>query len=234
MLAALAAYGIFALAQWPGFHLRALHVVGNERFVTEREIITRAAIDRHANVWLLDANAISRRIERLPYIGRAAIHRRVPADMTIEVTERVPEGCVDDGDDAPVTVDRDRRILEAGCAHAPPRRYHVRQLTDDAPGAFLQLAELGRMQSDAETLAGDGAPYVHFALDRFGGLEATRDDGIVVRFGDNGDVGAKARLVEPILSTLGPKARTIRAIDLRAPGTPVIEFRTVSGLTHNR
>jgi hypothetical protein len=49
--------------------------------------------------------------------------------------------------------------------------------------------------------------------------------GIQIRFGDDDDLDRKRRLIAPILAQLGPRLADVRAVDLRAPGTPVVDFR---------
>ena len=61
-------------------------------------------------------------------------------------------------------------------------------------------------------------------FDRFGQLEATTRDGIVIRFGDDGDVATKLALVGPILAATQRHGRHPKAIDLRAPGTPIVLY----------
>jgi hypothetical protein len=46
-----------------------------------------------------------------------------------------------------------------------------------------------------------------------------------VKFGDAADLVEKGRLIEPILAELGPRANDVRAVDLRAEATPVVEYR---------
>jgi hypothetical protein len=45
---------------------------------------------------------------------------------------------------------------------------------------------------------------------------------VLLKFGSDKDLPAKLALVEPIRSSAG--GRPLRAIDLRAPTTPVVEF----------
>jgi hypothetical protein len=99
---------------------------------------------------------------------------------------------------------------------------------DDLPaaptGAFLHDEALARLRADARTL-GTAVRYRSFGFGRFGDLEATMPDGIVVRFGDDRDLTAKAALVDPILAQIQARLGRVVAIDLRAPAAPVVQYR---------
>jgi len=224
VVAGLTAWALFTLAQLPLFHLKSLAVTGLEH-VSRPEVVARAAIDPDANVWLLNRTAIRRRLEAIPYVDTARIHVRPPADVWIDLSERVPDACVRDGPGQRVTIDAARRVLETGCAGTLPV-YALRDRLDATPGDFLHDAELEALQTDARALAGRGDVYLEFDHDAFGQLEATLAGGIRVRFGDDDDdLAGKQRLIGPILAQLGPRAGSVRAVDLRAPGTPVVEYR---------
>jgi len=220
---AAAAYAGVLLANAPAFRLAHLNVTGASR-VPQDEIVARASLDPRANIWLLDVHAIERRVEAIPYVLAAHVHRSFPGGVSVDVVERVPEACLRDGG-AAVTIDRALRVIAAGCAAAPPLAYVVNDRLDLTPGTFVNDAKVTQLQRDALTLASRGEQYKSFSLDPHGQLDALMANGIRVRFGDDDDLASKERLVGPILASLGPRAGSVRAVDLRAPGTPVVEFR---------
>jgi cell division septal protein FtsQ len=224
VIAGLVAWAGVSVARLPVFHLKSLAVTGLSR-VSRADVVARAAIDPNADVWLLNRTAIRRRLEAIPYVDTARVHVRPPADVWIELSERVPEACVRDGTGVRVTIDAARRVLEPGCNGALPV-YALRGRIDATPGGFLHDDELEALQSDARALAGRGDRYLEFDHDTFGQLEATLAGGIRVRFGDDDDdLAGKQRLIGPILAQLGPRAVSVSAVDLRAPATPVVEYR---------
>jgi cell division septal protein FtsQ len=224
VLAGGAAWATVVVVRLPAFHLKSLEVSGLSH-VTRADVVARAAIDPDADVWLLDRSAIARRVEAIPYVETARIHVRPPADVRIDVSERLASACVRDGTGRSVTIDAAPRVLEPGCAPALPV-YVVRDRLDATPGAFLNDGELASLVADARALAGSGDTYRAFEHDAFGQFEATLSDGIRVRFGDDDDdLAGKQRLIDPILAQLGPRAEDVRAVDLRAPSTPVVEYR---------
>ena len=213
---------LWRLATLPAFYVHDLAVTGLAH-VAKSDVVARAAIDPSANIWLLDRGAIERRIATIPYVATARIHRRPLGNVWIEIDERRAEACVRDIAGTDVTVDRDLRILEMGCARGLSVTYGIHGVIAARPGTFSHDDELARLQKDARALAGDR--FAHLEHDRFGALEAILHDGITVRFGDEANLGAKQRLIGPILAQLGARATKVRAVDLRAPATPVVEYR---------
>jgi hypothetical protein len=220
----LGAWTAWTLATLPAFHLQSLTVSDLEH-VDRAQVVARAAIDPEANVWLLDTHAAERRIEAIPYVQSAQIHRALPARVRIEVVERTPEACVRFAGSAGATVDAALRVLARGCADAPLRFYDVRARGRATPGAFLQNVELRRLQGDERTLTALGANYRRFDHDGFGGLRAVMPGGVVVLFGDEDDLPLKQRLVNPILTRLGARGAEVAALDLRAADAPVVVYR---------
>ena len=223
VLAGATAWGVVTLVRLPVFHLKSLAVTGLAH-VSRDEVVARAAIDPSADVWLLNRTAIRQRLEAIPYVDTARVHVRPLAAVWIEVAERVPEACVRDGGGGLATVDAALRVLERGCPDGLPV-YSVGTRLDEEPGTFLHDPELAALQTDARALAGRAGRYREFDHDAFGQLEATMASGIRVRFGDDDDLPRKERLIGPILAQLGPRAGNVRAVDLRAPDTPVVEYR---------
>ncbi len=237
---AILAVAVAVLAGWvlaaaPMFRPSHVDVAGLSR-VSRDDVLARAAINPNENVWLGDVRGAERRVEAIPYVLSARVHRRFPAAVTIAIAERVPEACVRDARGSQFTVDGALRVLETGCASAPAVAYLTRRALGGAkPGDFLADPALAELRRDALALApppnappsGAAQPlrFTSFAFDAAGQLDATLPDGVRVRFGDDDALAEKERLIGPILASLGPRAATVRAVDLRAPATPVVEFR---------
>jgi len=212
------------LANEPVFRLKALVVTGFDR-VSRAEIVARAAIDPRANVWLLNKRAIEARIESIPYVRTAELHRRPLADVAIAITERVPSGCVRDPVGRVVTIDDEDRVLQNACADESLVSYTVRAPIEARAGATLRDPQLMRLEADAQTLGGSDRHFRSYAYDRFGQLVAMLPGGVAVEFGDEDELARKERLIGPIYAQIGERAGQIKAVDLRAPATPVVEFK---------
>ncbi len=222
---AAAAFGGYEGATWPGFFPTRIDVVGNS-VVPSNEIVTRAALDAHENIWLQNTHAAARRIEAsIPYVKTAAIHRRLPAGVTIEIAERTPFALLVAGTRR-VVVDRDLRVLEE--ANANPRglvEMHVTPSKPLAPGMFLTDSSVVALRDDITTMARGGLSVRSVADDRFGDLVAVLPSGIDVLFGDDSQLVKRLPLVMPILDHAEREGRGVTAIDLRAPTAPVVVFR---------
>jgi hypothetical protein len=191
--------------------------------VTSGAVLAAAHVDRDANLWLLDTGAIRRRIEALPYVATASVHRAQfpqPA-VTLVVTTREPTGCVRSAAGT-ITIDAKARVLQTGCVSATLPLVDVGPYPAVEPGGTLAAPEVDRLLTDARAIA-EHIPVRTVRRDRFGGLEAVDSRGVLLRFGSDTDLPAKLALVEPIRKTT--HGRPVRAIDLRAPATPVVEFR---------
>ncbi len=223
MVAAALGYIGYAFVTSPALRLHSLAVTGLVR-VDRGDVLRRAAIDPQSNVWLLDRAAVRRRIEAIPYVATARVHVRPPARVWLEITERSPQACVRERGGRSYTVDGVFRVLELGCAPSLRPVFEVRARLAAMPGAFLHDPELAVLQDDAAALASLGR-YRSFAHDAYGDLNAVLATGVDVEFGSDGDLERKQRLVAPILAELGPRASDVREFDLRAPATPVVEYR---------
>jgi hypothetical protein len=226
LVLALVAGGADALANAPWFSLARVGIdVPIGAPVSAAQIRAAAAIPPKANVWLLRTGAIARRIEAIPYVDRASIHRgQLPQPFVeIGVTVRRPSACVRAAARS-VTIDATARVLQNGCALPAAAQIDAGRAAVPAPGATIADRDIGRLLDDARILAGAKLALRALRRDRWGGLEAVDTSGVTIRFGEDGDLAKKAALVGPVRAGMGTKRRLV-AIDLRAPGTPTVEYR---------
>lgn len=217
-----AAYGGYMLVNLPQLRVHDIVVTIDGHVVKERDVIAAARIDPGANVWLLNTRAIARRIEAIPYVDAARISRTPPANIDIAVSERAPATCVKTRAGL-ATLDDAPRVLQTGCAGARLPLIVLPRASLGTPGTMPDDRDLLQLLADGKTLATAGVRVQSLARDRFGDLLATDALGVELRLGADGDLTRKAALVEPVRAAA--RGRLIRAIDLRAPGTPTVEFR---------
>ena len=225
MLIALAGWGGAWLAQSPTFRVTRVGVDVPLASPVSRDAVRAAAgISRENNVWLINTRAAAQRIEAIPYVDRAAIHRgQFPKPFVeLTVTVRRPSACVRGGA-GDVTIDTTARVLQSGCATAALPRIDAGKATVPAPGGTIADPEIGRLLADAKVLSDANLAVRRLARDRWGGLEAVDVTGVLIEFGDDADLARKVALVEPVRTGVGK--RVVRTIDLRAPGTPIVQFR---------
>ena len=225
-LVALAGWGGAWLAGSPWFRVAQTSVevpIGSP--VSRGQVLAAAAIPRDANVWLIDPRAVTRRIEAIPYVDRASVHRgQFPKPFVeLSITARRPTACVRaaGGD---VTIDAASRVLQASCSAPALARINAGAAKVPAPGGTIADPEIARLLTDVRVLADANLAVRSLRRDRWGGLEAVDVSGVTLRLGEDDDLARKAALVEPVRAGIGTK-RPVRAIDLRAPRTPTVEFR---------
>lgn len=210
-------------AMWPGFTPKRIEVGGNHN-ATRDEILARAGILPNVNIWLQSPYAIAARIEAIPYVGTASVHRIPPATIAIVVTERVPFAVVTEGSEA-VLVDRDLRVLQAADAPSDLVTLTLPPATELVPGAFLKTEQAVGLRTTYDQLIAAHVVPIALEYDKFGGVVATMRGGILVMLGDEDEMPRKIALIDPILSQVVRKGRPADAIDLRAPNTPVVDYK---------
>ncbi len=208
---------------WPGFDPARVEVVGNRR-VAEAEILERAAIARNANMWLQSTSAIARRVEAIPFVATASVHRIPPTTMKIAVTERVPFVILQSGDEAAVA-DHALRVLEGSSGEETLPVFVLQPGVALRAGAFVAQSRALELRDDYDAMVAAGLAPVELRRDRFGGLVATLPGQVRVLFGDDSDLTRKIALVNPILTQVVRDRARVAAIDLRAPNTPVLQYR---------
>lgn len=210
-------------ASWPGFRPKHVRVVGNA-VVPTHEILLRARIDPHRNIWLQNTAAMARRIESIPYVLRARLYRRPPAAVTIVVTERRPFALVRSGD-AVALVDSSLRVLERDpVAGDSLPLLMLESRIDFVPGKYLRESSARALRDATLALRAHGVAASELR-DQDGDVSARVGGGVRILLGDEANVGKAAPLVEPILTRLALLGRSAQTLDLRSPTTPVVTER---------
>ncbi|MGA8575590.1 MAG: FtsQ-type POTRA domain-containing protein [Candidatus Cybelea sp.] len=210
-------------ATWPAFDPKEIIVSGNHR-VGRNEILARAAIPSRVTIWLQNTGAIERRIETIPYIAQAAVHRGLPASIRIAVVERTPFAVVESGFDAAV-VDHALRVLEPATAAAAGPVFMLDPGADLVPGSYLRTREAIELRNTYDAVAAAHMAATTLALDRYGGRVVTIRGGVKLLLGSSNDMERKLTLADAILSQVVRRERRVSAIDLRAPAAPVLVYR---------
>ena len=214
------------LVQAPWFRIARIAIdvpIGSP--VDARTVRDAAAIVPGTNVWLLAPWRITRRVEAIPYVDTATLRRgQFPKpSVDLAITVRRPTACVVSATQT-VTIDATARVLQRGCASASAARIESGRARIPAPGGTIGDPAIARLLADARILADADLAPRRLGRDRWGGLDAVDPSGVILHFGEDDDLAKKAALIAPVRAGIGAK-RALRAIDVRSPATPTVEFR---------
>ncbi len=211
-------------ALWPGFYPREIAISGN-RVVTRLEIVEHAEVLPNVNMWLQNPHAIAARVETIPYVRDASVHRIPPATVAIAITERAPYAVLRSGTHWAL-VDRDLRVLEPAAEPSAtlPEFDAAAGLVLD-PGTQLTDPDTVGLRDDYDAIAAAHVDAASVGRDKYGELIATLREGVLLKLGSEEDLQRKLALVDPILVQVGHGGRALASIDLRAPSTPVVVYR---------
>ena len=223
LLSVLVLGALAVAAPWPGFVPKEFVVSGN-RIVTRHEILTRAAILPHLSIWLQNTAAIGRRVEAIPYVETAAVHRMPPSGIRIVVTERAPFALVESGAEAAI-VDRSLRVLQPANGDESLPLFVLASGVALVPGVYVPAPSAAELRDAYEAIAARGMNATQLALDRFGGIVVTQESGVRLMLGTPHDLSEKLGLAQAITAQLVARERRVAAIDLRAPSAPVLVYR---------
>lgn len=218
-----AAAGGYYAATWPGFYPKHVVVSGN-RVVPSSEILARAQIAPQQNVWLQNAHRAAARIEAIPYVKTAQIHRSLPANVRIVVSERKPFAVLQAGSQRAL-VDRDLRVLEPDRGMLVLPVIEVKDTALPRAGAFVRDSGAARLRDDYIALEQAHVAVRSLHYDKFGDLVAATPGGVSLLLGDDTDLAKKTPLIDPIISQVSATGKKLAAVDLRAPKTPVVVYK---------
>lgn len=215
--------GLYYAASWHGFYPQRVTVGGN-RVVPTAQILARAAFPAHENIWLQNMRDAEKRIEAIPYVKTASIHRSLPATVHITIDERRPFAFVQFGPQR-VVVDRDLRVLQTDSVAQTLPVLTAEDVPAPPTGAFIRDTDLQRLRDDDDALLQAHVPVRSLRYDRFGDLVAMTPGGIALLLGDDTDLAKKTDLINPIISQVSVSGKKLAAVDLRAPKTPVVVYK---------
>ncbi len=209
-------YGLAFLLLGDTLRVREIYVHGTE-VADPQEVANAAGLSGRSLVTLDAAGAVAR-LDTLPEIKSATVHRRWPHGIVIDVVERQAWGYWQSGGRR-VVIDDNGLILQKArppAADAPtiieiagPADFTGDRITD--PDTVHLVAQL-RTDGTFDRLHVRPTGFV-FRHDR--GLTVLIDGGPDVVFGDSSNYGFKVATWSALLQELSRDARTAREIDLR-------------------
>ncbi|GAC1314256.1 MAG: hypothetical protein NVSMB12_07210 [Acidimicrobiales bacterium] len=232
VLVALAA--ALGAARSPLLAVRHVRVAGTAHVPAVDVVAASGLAGRHQ---LLDVNAraVARRIELLPWVATATVRREWPTTVRVAVTERVPVATVGSGA-GPMAVDGTGRVL----AVAPDLRVPVLEPAPGvvppvvpAPGATVDRF-FGPGLAVAAAMPADLAPRVQaIVVGSADDVHLRLESGQDVILGSAADMGPKltAVLTLEVRQKLGPGTLdvTVPSAPVLTPPPPVGNFSTRTG-----
>jgi cell division septal protein FtsQ len=209
------AAGAWLAAQSPLLDVETIAVQGGGG-VSEREARAASGVDVGDALLLIDLGDVESRLEAIPQVDQAHVRRDLPDGLRISFVERAPAAWARRDASSVAIVDPTGRVLADAA---------------DAPAGLPELVGLIRIPPPGGTVGPTGAARVVDELPAplasrtavvlaLGGEVTLRlDDGVEVRLGRPGDVGAKARTALAVLAAR--PATPITYVDVRVPAAPV-------------
>ncbi len=216
-----AAASVWAAFFSPLLDVRDVRVVGARHTRTEA-ILRAAAMASGDNILLMSPSDVAVGVLRLPWVKKARVDRMLPATVRVEISERVPEVVVTDGDRR-FTVDARAHVLARGVAQkglpvisggASAGTHPGDRLSD--PGARAALAVYRSMPPRL------GERVVALIAPSSERVTASLEDGTVVRYGAPYRLAAKHEVLGALFKRLAQEGRTPGYIDVRVPTSPAI------------
>jgi cell division protein FtsQ len=219
-MAGLLVVGVVGAAAWIVMHSALLDVervrVTGTQQATPDQVRFAAGVSRGDAILFLDAGAVARDVERVPWVDKARVERSLGGQLDIHVTERRPAAWVRRAPDQVALVDAGGRVL-ADAVEPPADLPEIAGLRIvPAPGRPVgPRAAAGVLEKLPPEL---GLRTIRVVVE---GDEVTLGlrDGPEVRFGAPRRVASKARAAVAVLASTAETPP--RYIDVRVPGAPV-------------
>lgn len=232
-LAALS-YGIEREANDPRFAVRVIAVRGVVQ-TQPGDVVRAASLARGQNAWLINRRAVARRIEALPWIGRATLAVAWPNKLAITVVERTPVARVvlapaAEEAAAPrlAVIDQTQRVLalDDGTAgnESLPKLVVQPVPADVAAGVPLANKDVAQALAALSQLRSLGLRVSEVAIAPSTGISATADRNFRVLFGEDQDLAKKAALFQAIVAKISTPGR-IAYVDVRSVRAPTVLYR---------
>jgi cell division protein FtsQ len=217
-MAVLIAGGI-ALTRSPVLAVRHVEVTGATK-TGETAVLTAAHL-QHGGRQMIDveAGAIERKLEALPWVAHASVQRHWPQTVRIVVTERAPVAAVAD-QKGWAMLDGEGRVLDVSPAIPKGMLTLVDVPPAGPPGSDVGPA-VQSVLTVAATLPADVVAHtVAFGLGDGGQLQLHLKGGGVAFLGSADDVPAKVLALQTVLARVD--LHSVATIDVRVPGAPVV------------
>ncbi len=216
-LCVIAVYSLFHSAF---FQIASIEVAGNKYF-TREEILSFADLSTGHNIFALNAVASQAALEEQPRIAKAAIQKRYPDKLRVQITERKPVAILAFGGSY-LELDKDGYVLGVLSDNEP---ISLPMITGASPSYVRTGARLEQPQiCDAAAIAGVlgedlSRQIAEINIDRRSFVLITLSN-VEVLWGSATQLREKAAVLNTLSGELTDKAGKL--LDLRIPKSPVL------------
>lgn len=216
---------LMILVSLPIWQIKHLKITGLTN-LTVPVVKLAARIPYGNNLLLLRPSTLTQRLEKLPLVERAIIHRGFPDTVHIEIVERRPFALVMADDGNSYVIDREGRVLGRSLPHIAD----IPAVSGIAAKYITQNILDGNMARSMAAIFKAFATHISpkkmaFDIKTPEDISLLVDDIVAVRFGNFAELDKKIRIVEALLSRSKIKWTQIEYIDVRFPYDPVIKAR---------
>jgi cell division protein FtsQ len=184
--------------------------------LTAADVRSAAHVRIHSALLFVDTGAVVRRVEQLPWVAHASVHRDLPGTVRIVVDEYTPAAYVRDGNDVMLVAPNGRAIVRA--AKPPADVVEVRgERVAPNPGELLSPPEAADIVPQLPRALAQQVDAVDVSAD---GVALALIHGGTIRFGTASDVAAKGAAALAVLENRG--GAPFSYIDVSTPSTPVL------------
>jgi cell division protein FtsQ len=226
--AVLAPAGYWVLANSSAFAVSGVSVSGGALVSAE---VRQAAVGAIGGQSLLqvDAGAVARAVEELPYVRTATVDRAFPHTLSIRITTYQPAAAVRSGK-ASYLVSSDGRVLSRDVPKSTrlPVIRVARGLTL-APGQRVPAGGIAAALSVLRAVPHSfvhRVGHIHKVETGDAGLVAVIGRGMQVRLGSGADIDLKLRVAVRVLRSMQTATRSALAyVDVSVPGRPALGYK---------
>lgn len=214
--------GAIWTAFWsPMLSVRRIQVTGADN-ADVTDVRDAAALDGDANLLLLSTGDVANKVEKLPWVKDAEVHRRLPGTVRIRVEERRAALVVTVAAGS-WTIDGTGHVLQEGAFAKDLPTLTGAALTGLEPGDRIDAAGVRaalsvwrslprRIKSEVASVVAPSSERVALAL----------RDGTLVRYGGDDRLESKNEVLIALLTRLSAEGRKATYIDVSVPSTPAV------------
>ncbi len=210
--------GGFAVVHSSLLGARHVHVSG-ARHTARGAIIQAAGLSGAPPLVDVDAAAVARRVERLPWVATARVSIAWPSSVAISITERVPVAALPLPTAGFAICDPTGRVLEDVVTRPPSLPLVMGVARVGPPGSHLP-ASAAELTAVAGSLPESMVPRTMAIRPSSAGVEVDFSSGLVALIGGTGSLSQKFVALATVLAHGGLSG--VGTVDVRVPTAPVL------------